>query len=182
MIEPRKNLVRLVQAFSEIASQYPETALVIAGMKGWMYDDLFEKVNKLGLESRVLFPGFIPEEDKHLLLCAAEVFAYVSLYEGFGLPVLEALACGIPTVTSNVSSLPEVAGDAALLVDPTNVEQIALALDRLLSDPELQQHLRETSILQAAQFTWKKMSLATLQVYRSTLYQINRHANSGEVT
>ena len=169
MIEPRKNLVRLVQAFAEIAGTYPEVALVIAGMKGWMYEDLFAEVKRLNLETRVAFPGFVPEADKALLLCAAEVFAYVSLYEGFGLPVLEALSCAVPTVTSNTSSLPEVAGDAALLVDPLNVAQIARALERLLSEPVLREQLKEASLAQAARFTWQRTADSTLQTYRDVL-------------
>ena len=168
-IEPRKNLVRLVEAFSSVAHEFPDCALVIAGMKGWMYDDLFHRVEQLGLASRILFPGFIAEEDKVSLLCAAQVFAYVSLYEGFGLPVLEALACGIPTVTSNTSSIPEVAGSAAILVDPTDVSQIANAIGKLLSDDDLRQHFGQAALIQAAQFTWERTAAETLQVYRDVL-------------
>ena len=168
-IEPRKNLVRLVEAFSCVAQDFPAVALVIAGMKGWMYDDLFHRVQDLGLASRILFPGFIAEEDKVSLLCAAKVFAYVSLYEGFGLPVLEALACGIPTVTSNTSAIPEVAGNAAILVDPTDVKQIAGALRTLLSDSDLRNQLAEAGLIQAARFTWERTAAETLRVYRNVL-------------
>ncbi len=165
-IEPRKNLVRLLEAFARVAPEHPDISLVIAGMKGWMYDDLFHRVLELGMERRVHFPGFIAEEDKPALLCGAEVFAYVSLYEGFGLPVLEALACGIPTVTSNTSSIPEVAGDAALLVDPLSVDQIATALKRLLEDEHLRLQLQTAAVRQAAKFTWPATAKQTLQVYR----------------
>lgn len=181
MIEPRKNLVRLVQAFAQIAPQHPDAALVIAGMKGWMYEDLFEEVRRLDLVQRVLFPGFIAEEDKPLLLCASSAFAYVSLYEGFGLPVLEALACGVPTVTSNTSSLPEVAGDAALLVDPICVEHIAMALHRLLSEPAFQETLRTRSVMQAARFTWEHTARLTQQTYCEVLELAKSIAPRGDL-
>jgi glycosyltransferase involved in cell wall biosynthesis len=165
-IEPRKNLANLIRAFGSISQQHPGLLLTIAGMKGWMYDDLQEIIVRLKLESRVIFTGFVPEEDKPFLIAAARAFAYPSLYEGFGIPVLEALACGVPTLTSNVSSLPEVAGDAALLVDPRNVESISLALERLLSDNVLRDRLRTESIAQAAKFTWAKTAEETLHAYQ----------------
>ncbi len=165
-IEPRKNLVRLVEAFAQVAPEHPGVSLVIAGMKGWMFEGLFRRVQELGLGGLVVFPGFVAEQDKPALLWAAEVFAYVSLYEGFGLPVLEALACGVPTVTSNTSSLPEVAGDAALLVDPLSVEEIASALKRLLEDASLQAQLKHAAESQAAKFNWEATAEQTLQVYR----------------
>ncbi len=165
-IEPRKNLTRLVEAFARASVEQPEVSLAIAGMKGWMYDGLFQRVKELGLEPKVLFLGFVPEEDKRALLCAAEVFAYVSLYEGFGLPVLEALACGVPTVASNTSSIPEIAGSAALLVDPLSVEEIAAGLKRLLAEPELRDRLREAGLQQAARFTWEWTASETVAMYR----------------
>ena len=172
-IEPRKNLSRLVSAFADsIAANHPDVKLVIAGMKGWMYQELFDKVEKLGLRDRVIFPGFIREEDKPYLLAGARVFVYPSLYEGFGLPVLEALACSIPTVTSDVSSIPEVAGDAALLVDPTSEEQIANALERLLTDPELRDNLRRASVVQAAKFSWEQTAVSTAAIYKQLLLPI----------
>jgi glycosyltransferase involved in cell wall biosynthesis len=166
-IEPRKNLLRLVNAFATIAASNPNTSLVLAGMKGWLYDEIFENVCRLNLESRIHFTGFVAERDKPTLIGAAAVFAYPSLYEGFGIPVLEALACGTPTVTSNVSSLPEVAGTAALMVDPHNTDEIAAALDRLLNDQTLRAALREASLHQAAKFTWPKAAKETLDVYKS---------------
>ena len=165
-VEPRKNLTRLVEAFAEVSVEQPNVSLAIAGGQGWMYETLFQRVKELGMKSKVLFLGFVPEEDKRLLLCAAEVFAYVSLYEGFGLPVLEAMACGVPTLTSNTSSIPEVAGDAALLVDPLQTEEIAAALKRLLSEPDLRDQLRQASLAQAARFTWEKTANQTVAMYR----------------
>jgi len=165
-IEPRKNLSRLVKAFASLADAHPQLVLVIAGMKGWMYDQLFENVRQLNLQSRIIFPGFIDEADKPFLLSAAKVFVYPSMYEGFGLPVLEALACGIPTVTSNTSSIPEVAGEAALLVDPTSETEIADAIEQLLSNLTLRSKLRERSILQAAKFTWQRTAALTVEAYK----------------
>jgi glycosyltransferase involved in cell wall biosynthesis len=170
-IEPRKNLSRLVSAFSSICGRHPGLLLAIAGMKGWMYDDLMETVRALDLQSRVIFTGFVDEEEKPFLIAAAKVFAYPSLYEGFGIPLLEALACGIPTVTSNVSSLPEVAGDAALTVDPSNVAELSSALERLVSDETLRERLTRESIRQAAKFTWAKTAEMTLQAYRDVISQ-----------
>lgn len=171
-IEPRKNLVRLVEAFACVTEEFPEYVLVVAGMKGWMYDDLFRRVKELQLTSSVSFPGFIAEEDKVPLLCSARVFTYVSLYEGFGLPVLEALACGVPTIISNTSAIPEVAGSAAILVDPTDVHGIADALRRALQDAELCRSLSEAALLQASKFSWRKTSAETLVVYRETLASV----------
>jgi glycosyltransferase involved in cell wall biosynthesis len=143
--------------------------LVIAGMKGWMYDGLMEMVKNLNLQSRVIFTGFVPEEEKPFLIAAAKVFAYPSLYEGFGIPVLEALACGIPTVTSNVSSLPEVAGDAALTIDPHSVAELSSALEKLISDEPLRQRLTQEALRQAAKFTWTKTAIMTRQAYDDVL-------------
>jgi len=164
-IEPRKNLVRLVEAFHRIAQLCPKHNLVIAGMKGWMYDDLFETVHRLKLESRVVFAGFVAEEDKPYVISGAEVFAYPSLYEGFGIPVLEALACGTPTLAGNRSSLPEVAGDAALLVNPESVDDIATNLNRLLTDIPLRDSLRNKAVQQAERFSWCRTAEETLRAY-----------------
>jgi len=164
-IEPRKNLNRLVAAFGSLVQRHPDLTLVIAGMKGWMYDQLFEEISRLNLESRIIFTGFIPEEDKPYLIAAAKVFVYPSLYEGFGLPALEAIACGTPTVTSNTSSLPEVVGEAALLIDPNDEAAIATAIERLLSDEPLRERLRQASINQAAKFNWQTTARLTAETY-----------------
>ena len=136
-LEPRKNLVRLVQAFAQVGPTTPASrpsSWCWPAAKGWDYDAIFAEVGRLGLEQEVLFPGYVADEELAWWYRAAAVFVYPSLLEGFGLPVLEAMACGAPVVTSNLSSLPEVAGDAALLVDPTSVDALAAALLRLLDD------------------------------------------------
>ncbi len=165
-IEPRKNLARLIEAFATVASGYPNHTLVLAGGRGWMCDDLPELVDSLGLQDRVLFTGFIDETDKPYLIRGAEIFVYPSLYEGFGIPLLESMACGIPTLSSNVSSLPEVVGDAALLVNPLSTLEIGVGLRSLMADRPLRQDLSEHGIAQAAKFNWSKTAADTLEVYR----------------
>ena len=166
-VEPRKNLPRVVEAFASLAARHTDLQLVIAGKMGWMTEDLTRSIEQLQLESRVLFTGFIDEKDKAPLLAACTVFVYASLYEGFGLPALEALACGAPTVTSNLSSLPEVVGDAALLVDPLDTCALAEAMERLLSTPLLRQRLQKEGPERAAQFTWERTAALTAALYRA---------------
>ena len=127
-LQPRKNYVRLIQAFARLPPTLADVRLVLAGGRGWLFDAIFAEVDRLGLRDRVLFPGFTDDADLPALYSAARVLAYPSLYEGFGLPILEAFACGTPVVASTASCLPEVAGDAALLVDPTDVDALAAAL------------------------------------------------------
>lgn len=170
-LEPRKNLVRLVEAFSRLrrCADLADVRLVLAGGKGWGYDPVFAAVERLGLGQEVLFPGYVPDEELAWWYRAATVFAYPSLMEGFGLPVLEALACGAVVVTSAVSSMPEVAGDAALLVDPTDVDALADALQRALVDQELRAALRCRAVEQAQRFPWRRTVAQTAAVYRQVL-------------
>jgi glycosyltransferase involved in cell wall biosynthesis len=165
-IEPRKNLTSLLEAYHTLR-QSAEFGLVFVGKKGWLYEDFFHRLHELGLEDEVLFPGFVPDEDLPALYSAADLFVFPSLYEGFGLPVLEALACGTPVVASNAASLPEVAGDAALLVDPSSVETLVRAMLDVLSSDELREDLRARGPRQAAKFTWQRAARETLAVYTS---------------
>jgi glycosyltransferase involved in cell wall biosynthesis len=128
-----------------------------------------EKVAQLGLQEQVTFTGYVPDEDLPALYNAAELFVFPSLYEGFGLPVLEAMACGAPVVTSNTSSLPEVAGDAAILVDPYDVNAIAQAMRQVLEDPALAEALRQKGLERAKLFTWEKTARQTIAVYEKVL-------------
>jgi glycosyltransferase involved in cell wall biosynthesis len=144
-----------------------DVQLVLAGKKGWLYDSLFVRVQRAGLSERVVFPGYIPDEELPALLSAATAFVFPSLYEGFGIPVLEAGVCGVPVITSNTSSLPEVAGDAALLVDPHDVDAIAEAMYRLVSDPQLADELRRRGKENVKRFSWEKCARETLAVLES---------------
>jgi len=166
-LQPRKNIARLIKAFSTLHARYSTLHLVLAGGKGWLYDDIFAEVKRLGLESQVLFPGRVAEEDKAALLSGAEVFMFPSLYEGFGLPVVEAMQCGTPVICSNTSSLPEVAGNAALLVDPLDVDALAQAMVRLLDDADLRQTLIERGYAQAQKFSWADCAACALAVFES---------------
>jgi glycosyltransferase involved in cell wall biosynthesis len=160
-LEPRKNLATLIEAFSKISN----VKLVLVGGKGWYYDQIFASVERLGLNDRVILAGYVPNSDLPLWYNAADAFVFPSRYEGFGLPVLEAMACGTPTVTSTASSLPEVAGDAALTVAPDDVDALADALHRALTDTALRQELRAKGIARAAKFTWEETARRTVAVY-----------------
>ena len=152
-LQPRKNLARVIDAFAQMKAG---TTLVLAGKRGWLYDDLFAQVRRLGLEGRVVFPGYVRDEDKAALLSGALAFVFPSLYEGFGLPVLEAQACGCPVIASTTSSLPEVAGDAALLVDPGDAGAIGGAMERVAKDRGLRGRLIERGLANARRpsFSW----------------------------
>ena len=165
-IEPRKNLLMLLEAYGALLAQSPAAPdLVVAGRRGWLFQPVFERVRALGLEQRVHFTDWIAEADAPALINAAEAFVYPSLYEGFGLPPLEAMACGVPVVCSNASSLPEVVGQAGLLLPPQDTAAWTSALERVLSDAALRQDLRGRGPAQARQFTWEATARQTLAVY-----------------
>lgn len=169
VIEPKKNLERLVEAYRLLqkdAAIPQNTQLVIAGGKGWFSERLYQKVKDCKLDQHIVFPGYIPDEHLPALYSGAELFVFPSLYEGFGLPVLEALSYGTPVVTSNVSSLPEIAGDAGFLIDPTEPKAIAQGITTVLSDDLLRQQMREQGYRQAQKFSWTRTAQATYQVYQ----------------
>jgi glycosyltransferase involved in cell wall biosynthesis len=169
-IEPRKNVTRLIEAFAHLQTcTLANLKLVIGGAKGWFYEDVFARVEELGLEGQVMFPGYIPVSELPLWYNAAELFVYPSLYEGFGLPPLEAMACGTPVVASNTSSLPEVVGGAGLTVDPLDVEGLAEAMRRVLSDEALRWEMRERGLQRARGFSWTRTARETVQVYRRAM-------------
>lgn len=153
-IEPRKNLVRLIQAFSRLP-QRNDIELVIAGGRGWMYDEIYAAPEKFGVTQSVRFLGFTPDANLPALYSLATLVAYPSLYEGFGLPVLEAMACGAAVVTANNSSIPEVAGNAALMIDAQDMQALTNALAQVLDDTELRRSMQEKSIHQAKKFSWQ---------------------------
>ncbi len=168
-IEPRKNLPRLVRAFASLKRRGLPHKLVIVGQSGWHTEPIFAEIERLELKSEIVFTGYVPFEDLPAIYTMAEVMAFPSLYEGFGLPVIEAMACGTPVVTSNTSSLVEVADSAALLVDPLSVEELETALHRFISDRCLRADLREKGLERAAHLTWEHTAQATLEVYNSVL-------------
>jgi glycosyltransferase involved in cell wall biosynthesis len=172
-LQPRKNYVRLIRAFSNFKlqtsnfkTQTSKLKLVLAGGKGWLYDSIFAEVERLKLQGRVLFPGFVDDADLPALYSAARLLAYPSTYEGFGLPMLEAMACGTPVVTSNVSCLPEVAGNAALCVPPTDVDALAGALETALNDEAVRADLVAKGFARAREFTWERAARELVGKYQ----------------
>lgn len=167
-VQPRKNLPRLVEAFSAAAEE-ADMVLVIVGRSAWRGSEVEATVKRLGLGERVRFAGYVPDSDLPALYTGATLFCYPSLYEGFGLPPLEAMSCGTPTITSNVSSLPEVVGDAALMVDPTSIAEIAAALRYLLTGDAARQEYRARGLNRAALFSWDRTAQLTRDVYDEVL-------------
>jgi glycosyltransferase involved in cell wall biosynthesis len=195
-LEPRKNLVRLIEAFAQLRTEgrglrtelpvtdssvlSPQSSslyLVLAGRNGWLYEEVFATITRLGLNERVRLLGFVDDNDLPALYNLAWAFAYPSIYEGFGFPALEALACGTPVVTADNSSLPEVVGDptsglnepAALLVPAEDVAALAEALGRIVSDEALRARLREAGLARAQHFTWQRAAQQVLECYRQQL-------------
>ena len=169
-IEPRKNLERLINAYN-IFCQHEKDApkLVLAGGKGWLYDGIFQRVTDLKLEEKVLFTQYIPDEDMNPLMCGALAFVFPSIYEGFGIPPLEAMACGVPVLASNAASLPEVTGDCAVTCDPYSEEEIAEGLCRLYSDSELRADLSRRGLERAKTLTWDSSAEKLYSVYKELM-------------
>jgi glycosyltransferase involved in cell wall biosynthesis len=168
-LEPRKNYATLLHTLFRLQKKGSHLKLVLAGKKGWLFQNFFQQLHQLGLQDRVLLLDFVPEEDLPALYSAADLFVFPSLYEGFGLPVLEAMACGTPVVCSNAASLPEVCGKAAWLVDPMDVEGWADAIETILADRARGQEMRGLGFQQAKRFTWEKAAEETLKIYRRVL-------------
>jgi glycosyltransferase involved in cell wall biosynthesis len=168
-LEPRKNITTLIEAYAQLRKIYGrEEKLVLAGGKGWLFDSIFQSVQELGLESEVLFPGFVSDAEQLLWYHSASVFVYPSLYEGFGMPVTEALACGIPAVTSNVSSLPEAGATLSLTVDPHDSEAMARAIYKALTDETLCKRCRTQAAMVRKQFSAQTMAEQTIAVYEQS--------------
>jgi glycosyltransferase involved in cell wall biosynthesis len=165
-IEPRKNLARALRAFARIAPSLPEHQFVIVGQSGWKYGEVLNEARRPDLAGKVVITGYVPEEELPLLYNHAIALVYPSLYEGFGLPLVEAMACGTPVLTSAGSSLSEVAGDAALLVDPLREDELAAAMSALATDERLRADLRRRGFLRSAAFSWERTARETIEVYR----------------
>jgi glycosyltransferase involved in cell wall biosynthesis len=166
-IEPRKNLGRLLQAYTALRLNHrARHRLVVAGGLGWLYQDVLREIDELAAEHEVVFLGRVPDADLPVLYSLADLFVFPSLYEGFGLPPLEAMACGRPVLCSNTSSLPEVVGDAGVLVSPFDIDGLADAMADLLGDPDRRAALGRRGIERAREFTWAKSAERLLDVYR----------------
>jgi glycosyltransferase involved in cell wall biosynthesis len=166
-IQPRKNIDTLIEAYhrlNQVRNGMPK--LVIVGRKGWLYDKLFARIAELGLVDEVIFTGFVPDEELPHIYDGARLFTYLSFFEGFGLPPLEAMACGIPVVTSDTTSLPEVAGDAGISVPPADVDKVAAAIAKLLDDPVYAELLGQRGRERAQLFSWEAAARETLEIYR----------------
>jgi glycosyltransferase involved in cell wall biosynthesis len=169
-IEPRKNLITLLDAYAELLRRGDEIpALVVMGRKGWLYQETLRHINQLGLSGRVILTDWVAAADVPTVLSMADVSVFPSLYEGFGLPPLEAMACGVPVISSNSSSLPEVIGDAGIMVEPRDVAGFANAISRILHDEPLRRDLSARGLVQASRFTWERTARETLAVYERVM-------------
>jgi glycosyltransferase involved in cell wall biosynthesis len=171
-IEPRKNLPTLLEAYSLLRDRgrvRPLPTLAVAGQEGWLFDKVHARIEQLGLKENVRLLGAVPDDLLPGLYKGARAFAMPSLYEGFGLPALEALACGVPVLASNTGSLPEVVGHAGILLDPNDVDAWAGTLERILLDPNEAQRLREAGPIQAAQFSWERSARLTWELYAKVI-------------
>lgn len=169
-IEPRKNLVRLIHAFARAkrAAHLPHQ-LVLVGARGWKYAEVDAAIEHAGVTNEVRLVGYVPQAELPLWYQAADLFVYPSLYEGFGLPPLDAMASGVPVITSNAASLPEVAGDAALQIEPTDLAALTDAIVRVLTEPHLRAQMVERGMRQAQRFSWAQAGQATMTLYRTVL-------------
>jgi glycosyltransferase involved in cell wall biosynthesis len=169
-LEPRKNIIGLIEAFKKLTlDPHFKYQLVIVGSKGWGYKPIFSTAESLGIKDRIIFAGYVPGQDLPAIYNLAGIFVYPSFYEGFGIPVVEAMACGTPVITSNVSSLPEVGGDAVLYVDPKNIEEISTSIKGALSDENLSQTLREKGVARSKEFSWEYTARQTLDVFKKVM-------------
>ncbi len=174
-LEPRKNIPTLIDAYAQLRQKsIVREKLVLAGGKGWLYDAIFEKVRQLNMETEVIFPGFVADSEQALWYSAASAFAYPSLYEGFGIPVAEALASGVPTVTSNVSSLPEAGAGVALCVDPHDVQALSEALYKALNDTTFRQQCQRMASSIAQRFSAATMAEQTISVYEQAARNVQQ--------
>jgi glycosyltransferase involved in cell wall biosynthesis len=167
-VQPRKNYQMLIRAFAPIAAVWPHN-LYIAGGKGWLYEAMMQEVEQQGLTGRVRFLGFVDDADLPALYSGATLFLFPSLYEGFGLPLLEAMGCGLPVISSDASSLPEVAGETAVLLPPHQPQPWTDAMQTLLADPSRRQQLRAAGLRRAAQFSWQTAAHQLLALYQALL-------------
>lgn len=170
-LEPRKNIITTIKSFCRLMQEnkLPDTVLVLVGTKGWDFDGIFDEIESSTARNKVIVTGYVNDDDLAPLYSGATVFVYPSFYEGFGLPPLEAMQCGTPVITSNTSSLPEVVGDAGVMLDPLDIDGICDAIYRIFSSKKKYRQMSEASILQAKTFSWEKCADQTIEVYRAAL-------------
>ncbi len=166
-LEPRKNFATLIKGFVTFKKRHPDYKLVIVGKKGWKFKDIEASVEEYNMKDEIIFPGYIKEDELHKLYKLAKVFVFPSLYEGFGIPPLEAMASGCPVVSSNVASLPEVIGDAGLLIDPKNAYKMAEAVSDLIDNDHVRSTMIERGFAQVEKFRWEKSARAAMEVFQS---------------
>ncbi len=166
-LQPRKNIPTLIEAFAQVAP--PDVNLVLAGGKGWLFDEIWDRVTALGAQDRVRFTGYVPDDDLPLWYNAASLLVFPSVYEGFGMPVVEAMACGTPVVASNASSIPEAAGEAGLLFNPQDVAELGDRITAVLQNPSLAATMREKGLRQAKRFSWQQTGEQTAKTYRRAM-------------
>jgi glycosyltransferase involved in cell wall biosynthesis len=169
-LQPRKNLPLLLEAFAQLLA--PDVELVLVGGKGWLFEEIFAKVEALGLQERVRFAGYVPDEALPWWYNAATLLVFPSMYEGFGLPVVEAMACGTPVLAANSSSIPEAAGEAALYFEPDDVAGLTERMALLLTDTAVSDQLRQQGPIQARQFSWARAGQETAVIYQKLLNQL----------
>lgn len=169
-MEPRKNLVTLLKAFRLFLDEYKlNYDLVIVGQKGWLYDDIFKTLETLRLNKNVFFTGVVTDEELPFIYKGASLFVYPSIYEGFGLPVLEAMTCGVPVITSNTSSLPEVIGDAGITIDPMDIKSLSKSMHKVLTDKNTRDLMISKGLERAKLFTWENAAKKTIEIYKDIL-------------
>ena len=171
-IQPRKNIARLIRGYSRMLSQHTDNAprLVIVGKRAWLFEDTIRAAAVSSANDKILFTGYVPDSDLAALYTGALCFAYPSYFEGFGIPLLEAMRCGTPTITSDRTCFPEVVGDASLIIDPFDEESIAAGLWRMISDATLREQLRSRGFVQSSLFDWRKTARLTLDVYEQVFH------------
>jgi glycosyltransferase involved in cell wall biosynthesis len=173
-LQPRKNIPTLLAALAKLDAK--DMQLVLAGGKGWLYNEIFAQIEALGLVDRVIFPGYVDDEDLPLWYNAAALFAFPSVYEGFGMPVVEAMACGTPVVASNASSIPEAVGNAGLLFNPHDAADLADRMARVLNDSTMSATMRSNGLQHAMNFSWEAAGRETAVIYRRTLDHGKKHS------
>jgi glycosyltransferase involved in cell wall biosynthesis len=165
-LEPRKNIITLIKAFAELREKIPHD-LVLVGQRGWKWEPIFEEIKKQDIESRVRWVGYVPDQERALFYNGADFLVYPSWYEGFGMPLLEAMQCGCPVIASGVSAMPEVLGAAGLLIDPGHREDLRQAMLRMALEPELREKMKRAGLVQAGKFSWEESARLTLELFKN---------------